>query len=92
MLTTDSISLAAGVYNNGAGLTSVDGTPLQQNDFPNINSVNKPIANNLNPTINLFGGKKGGNGNYSLNNIGPANVQVKLTLVSNSTSNSGGQK
>ena len=82
-------SLAAGVYNNGTGLTSVGGTPLQTSNFPSLNQPQK-IENNLNPTIGLFGGKTGGNtGGYS-KDVGPANVQVKLTLVSSSGSNPNG--
>ena len=81
-------SLTAGVYNNGAGLTSVGRTPLQTTDFSDLPA--NAIKNNLNPTINLFGGKEGGTGNYS-SSIGPANVQVKLTLVSNSSNNPSGQ-
>ena len=80
---TDSNYLTVGVYKNGAGLTSVGGTGQ------NVTNNTTP---NLNPTINLFGGKTGGNGNYSDGRsgntiVGPANVQVKLTLVSETSSN-----
>ena len=87
---TDSNYLTVGVYNNGAGLTSVDGTPLKRSDFTNLNlPQNQIIRDNLNPTISLFGGKTGDNGNYS-SSVGPTNVQVKLTLVSSSGNNPSG--
>ena len=52
---TSANSLTAGVYNNGAGLTSVGGTGRNVILPPSVGSNN--TKDNLNPTINLFGGK-----------------------------------
>ena len=85
---TNDTSLAAGVYKNGAGLTSVDNTGQHVTKPEPNNTVNNP-----NPTINLFGGKVNSSGSVASNtqygySVGPANVQVKLTLVSAANNNS----
>ena len=87
MLTTDT-SLAAGVYKNGAGLTSVDGTGQHVEN----NGAGNNTKNNLNPTINLFGGKVNSSGNVASStsydySVGPAYVTVTLTLVPETTQN-----
>ena len=99
VLNGNSAFLTAGVYNNGAGLTSVGGTGRNVILPPSVGSNN--TKDNLNPTIGLFGGKTGGTGNYSDGRVGngsnsavtdanivaPSNVQVKLTLVPGTSSN-----